>query len=204
MVERAVILAAMALPSTLQIALKEWATVCHALETGRQMLLLRKGGIYEAAGEFELENPQFLLFPTYLHQNLNMLKPGDQAGFEPRRAEPAQVRISAAGEVTDIVQLKSAAQMDALDAEHVWTPPLIDMRFNYRPQNPLYLMLVRAYRLAEPVTVENTPAYAGCKSWVPLDEAIETGDATPVMDDAAYDARAIDPRRRSGDRHRIR
>jgi hypothetical protein len=179
----------MSLPSALSIALKEWATVCHALETGRQMLLLRKGGIYEAAGEFELENPQFLLFPTYLHQNLNMLKPHAQAGFEPRSAEPAQIRISAAGEVTDIVQLKSRAQMDALEAEHVWTSPLIDMRFNYKPQNPLYLMLVRAYRLTEPVTVENTPAYAGCKSWVPLDEAIGTGEVTPAIDDAAYDQR---------------
>jgi hypothetical protein len=179
----------MALPNPLQIALKEWASVCHALETGRQIILLRKGGIYEAAGEFELENPQFLLFPTYLHQNLGMLKAGDQAGFEARSAEPQQIRISAAGEVTDIVQLKSRGQMDALDAEHVWTAPLIDMRFNYKPQNPLYLMLVRAHRLAEPVTVENTPAYAGCKSWVPLDEAIATGRATPVADDAAYDAR---------------
>src|SRR5215207_5488887 len=176
----------MALPTSLNIALKEWATVCHSLETGRQMLLLRKGGIYEAAGEFELENPQFLMFPTYLHQNLNMLKSAAQAGFEPRSAEPAQVRISAAGEVTDIVQLKSRSQMDALDAEHVWTSPLIDMRFNYKPQNPLYLMLVRAYRLAEPVTVENTPAYAGCKSWVPLDEPIATAPAAPAVSDAAY------------------
>jgi hypothetical protein len=173
----------------LQIALKEWATVCQALESGRQMLLLRKGGIYEAAGEFELENPQFLLFPTYLHQNLNMLKPDAQAGFEPRAAEPAQIRVSAAGEMTDIVQLKSRSQMDALEAEHVWTAPLIDMRFNYKPQNPLYLMLVRAYRLAEPVTVENTPAYAGCKSWVPLEEVITTGDARPVVDDTTYEAR---------------
>jgi hypothetical protein len=179
----------MALPNSLNIALKEWATVCLALETGRQMLLLRKGGIYEAAGEFELENPQFLLFPTYLHQNLNMLKPGDQAGFEARSSEPQQVRLSAAGEVTDIVQLKSRAQMDALEAEHVWTTPLIDMRFNYKPQNPLYLMLVRAYRLAEPVTVENTPAYAGCKSWVPLEDAIETARVKPVIDDASFDAR---------------
>ena len=179
----------MTLPASLPIALKEWATVCHALETGRQMLLLRKGGIYEAAGEFELENPQFLLFPTYLHQNLSMLKASDQAGFEPRSAEPAQVRISGAAEVTDIVQLKSRAQMDGLDAEHVWTAPLIDMRFNYKPHNPLYLMLVRAYRLPEPVTVENTPAYAGCKSWVPLDEPIATAAAAPAIDDGAYDAR---------------
>ena len=40
----------MAWPTALQVALKEWATVCHALETGRQTVLLRKGGIYEAAG----------------------------------------------------------------------------------------------------------------------------------------------------------
>ena len=184
----------MAWPTALQIALKEWASVCHALETGRQMVLLRKGGIYEAAGEFELENPQFVLFPTYLHQNLKMLKPDAHAGFEPRSAEPEQVRLSAAGVVTDIVQLKSRAQADALDDEHVWTAPLIDMRFNYKPQNPLYLMLVRAYRLAEPVTVENTPAYAGCKSWVPLEEPLATAGATAVMDDAAYERRRLEIR----------
>ena len=179
----------MAWPTSLQMALKEWATVCHALEGGRQLVLLRKGGIYEAAGEFELEHPQFVLFPTYLHQNLNMLKPDAHAGFEPRAAEPAQVRLAAAGVVTDIVQLKARAQVDALDDEHVWTPPLIDMRFNYKPQNPLYLMLVRAYRLPQPLVVENTPAYAGCKSWVPLDQAVETGNAVPVLDDLRYDLR---------------
>ena len=36
--------ASMALPDSLPVALKEWATVCRALETGRQMILLRKGG----------------------------------------------------------------------------------------------------------------------------------------------------------------
>lgn len=179
----------MSLPSFLQVALKEWAVVCRALETGEQMILLRKGGIYEAAGEFELEHRQFLLFPTYLHQNLNMLKPRYHAGYEPHGAEPDHVTLGAAGVVTDIVQLQSRAQMDALDNEHVWTPPLIDMRFNYRPDNPLYLLLLRAYRLARPVSVENTPAYAGCKSWVPLQQPIELGVLRPVMDDAQYAAR---------------
>jgi hypothetical protein len=172
-----------------QIALKEWASVCNALESGRQMILLRKGGIYEAAGEFELENRQFLLFPTYLHQNLNMLKAEAHEGFAAVSAEPGEVRISAAGLVTDILQLRSREQMDALEDEHVWAKPLIDMRFNYKPQNPLYLMLVRAYRLHQPVTVANTPAYAGCKSWVPLDEPIGTVDATPALDDLLYEHR---------------
>ena len=179
----------MAWPTSLQIALKEWASVCQALESGRLMILLRKGGIYEAAGEFELENPQFLLFPTYLHQNLNMLKPEAHSGFEQMSAEPSEVRLAAAGVVSDIIQLKSRGQMDAIDAEHVWTSPVIDMRFGYKPQNPLYLLLVRAYRLHQAVTVANTPAYAGCKSWVPLDEAIATGDAMPVLDDLRYEVR---------------
>jgi hypothetical protein len=179
----------MALTNSLSVALKEWASVCRALETGRQMLLLRKGGIYESAGEFEVEHPRFLLFPTYLHQKLTMLKPEAHGDFQPMSAEPSQIRISAAGEVTDIIELKSRAVMDSLDAEHVWLPPLIDMRFNYRPENPLYLLLVRAYRLSESVTVENTPAYAGCKSWVPLDHAIATTNAVPVLTDADYDAR---------------
>jgi hypothetical protein len=179
----------MAWPTSLSIALKEWASVCNALESGRQIILLRKGGIYEAAGEFELENPQFLLFPTYLHQNLKMLKPEAHEGFEAVGAEPSEVRISAAGVVSDIIQLCSRAQMDAIEDEHVWAKPLIDMRFGYKPENPLYLLLVRAYRLHQPIVVANTPSYAGCKSWVPLDEPISTGDAGAVLDDVKYEIR---------------
>ena len=177
----------MAWPSSLQVALKEWASVCCALEHGTQVVLLRKGGIYEAAGEFEVEHREFLLFPTYVHQNLKMLKSAGQVDFEARSEEPQQIRMSTAGVVTDIVQLKARRQMDAIDDEHVWTPPLLDMRFNYRPENPLYLLLVRAYRLHEPARVENTPEYSGCKSWVPLNQPVGTGNAIPVLDDLKYD-----------------
>src|SRR2546423_1031723 len=118
------------MPPSLQVALKEWAIVCRALQDGGQILLLRKGGIHESAGEFELENPAFLLFPTYLHQKREMLKPAYQAGFQAASAEPSRILLSATAEVTDIVRLKSRAQMDVLDAEHVWTGPLIDMRFS--------------------------------------------------------------------------
>jgi len=179
----------MVLPPSLGIALKEWATVCHALETGRQMLLLRKGGIFEAAGEFRLEHPQFLLFPTYLHQNANMLKPEARDRLEPRDSEPSHIPLAAAGVVTDVVRVRSRTQIDALDHEHVWTAPLIDMRFNYRPDNPLYLLVVRAYRLPHPTTVENTPAYAGCKSWVPLGQPVPTAGALPAVGDADYESR---------------
>jgi hypothetical protein len=173
------------LPAHLNIALKEWSVVCDALQDGRQIILLRKGGIYEAAGEFEIENRQFLLFPTFLHQNAAMLK---QADLRPMAAEPQQVKVSAAAVITDIIRMPSRAAMDSLDDQHIWSKALIDMRFNYRPENPLYLLLVRTYRLAAPVTIQNTPAYAGCKSWVPLETPIDT-TAAAALDDSAYDAR---------------
>ncbi len=179
----------MAWPSSLQVALKEWDTVCRALESGRQIILLRKGGIYESAGEFEVEHREFLLFPTYVHQKLEMLKPEAHGGFEARAEEPGQVTLTAAGVVTDIVRLASRSQMDLLEDEHVWAKPLIDMRFNYKPGNPLYLLLVRAYRLHAPLAIDNTPAYAGCKSWVPLDHPVALGDALPVLDDLRYEVR---------------
>lgn len=179
----------MALASTLHVGLKEWASVCSALEEGRQIILIRKGGIHESAGRFELENPQFLLFPTYLHQNAKMLKAAEQGRVTLANTEPEQITLSAAGEVTDIIQLKSRQQMDVLDDQHIWTPPLIDMRFNYRPENPLFLLLLRIWRLANPVTVQNTVEYAGCKSWVPLTKPVDTNDVKPPLADVDYDAK---------------
>src|SRR5688572_25237370 len=122
----------MGLSGEMHVALKEWAAVCAALEQGRQIVLLRKGVIHETGGRFELEHPRFLLFPTYLHQNREMLKASEHARFTAATAEPERITLSAAGEVTDIIQLKSRAQMDALEDQYVWTKPLIDMRFNYR------------------------------------------------------------------------
>jgi len=179
----------MPLPETLNVALKEWAVVARALEDGRQTILLRKGGIYESEGEFTLEHRDFLIFPTYLHQNLKMLKPEAHAGFEPATSEPDQIQLRLAGEVTEIVPVKSREAMDALDDQHIWTAPLIDMRFNYRPENQLYLLLLRGYRLPRPVTIKNTPAYAGCKSWVPLAEPVETGSAVAAVAEGEWEQR---------------
>src|SRR4051812_12344141 len=130
----------MELASSLNVALKEWASVCSALEEGRQIVLLRKGGILEAIGGFELEHPQFFLFPTYLHQNAQMLKEPERKRLVQLAQEPAEIVLSSVASVSDIIRLRERAQMDQLEREHIWTSPLIDMRFDYRPQNPLYLL----------------------------------------------------------------
>ncbi|MEX0655217.1 MAG: DUF1802 family protein [Phycisphaeraceae bacterium] len=174
----------------LDVALKEWAVVCDLLLEGRLTLLLRKGGIHERGGVavFELEHPRFALFPAWLHQVPNRMKPAYRERVVRRREEPVEVTLQGMAEATHIWQVPSREAFDALDDLHVWSKPQIDMRFNYKPERPLYLVAVRVSRLAAPKTIVNRPAYAGCKSWVPLEagDAVDEGGAAAVVDEGAY------------------
>ena len=66
------------LPPASSMALKEWAVACNALRDGEQIVILRKGGIHRDDNNFSTEfadHPEFLLFPTYLHQTRDLVKP---------------------------------------------------------------------------------------------------------------------------------
>ena len=177
-----------AFPNSLKTALKEWDIVCRSLGSGRQVILLRKGGISESIGGVEIEHRRFLLFPTFLHQNPALLKPEERPKMVARAAEPDEIELAYAGDIIDIVQVQSREKMDRLYDEHIWSPPLIDMRFAYRAEKPLYVVVVRAYRLKETVRLANTAAYAGCKSWVPLEEQVDVSGAQAALEDGPFDA----------------
>ena len=171
---------------SLDVGLKDWEAVCRALASGRQTLLLRKGGIHETAGVFELEQSRFILFPTWLHQNIEWIKPDDRADAQTFASEPDTVTLSTWAQVAEIVRVRSRAAIDALADEHIYLPPLIDMRFNYRPDKPLYVLIIRAYQLATPITIQNMPAYSGCRSWVPLENPIDLQNSSPALSDAEF------------------
>jgi hypothetical protein len=166
---------------TLSIALKEWDFLISALLAGRQALLLRKGGILESENQFELEHNRFLLYPTFVHQDPRMLKPALRQELERTRAEPDTITIRGYADVARIFEVPSRLQLEALDDVHIWDAAMLDMRFNYRPEKPLYLVILQAFSLAAPVAIKNTLEYAGCKSWVPLSEAVDISNAREAM-----------------------
>ena len=176
----------------IQISLKEWAIICDLLVSGQQALLVRKGGIEEAAGpgRFRLQSPRFALFPAWLHQAAERIKPAWREQVERFDHEPATVTIVGFGVVDHVWQAPSRESLDAVDDLHGWTREHLDMRWQYKPSQPLYVMAVRAYRLAAPRTVANNPRYAGCKSWVDLDpgDAIDAAGATPALTDDEFAA----------------
>ncbi len=178
----------------LNIALKEWSIVCDLMMEGRLSLLLRKGGIHEdrGPGEFRLEHPHFGLFPSWAHQKPQMVKEPFRRRVQVME-EPANITVAAIGQAERIWEVPSRTAFDRLDDLHCWTPEQIDMRFNYKPDHPLYLVAVRCALLPQPKTVVNDWSYGGCKSWVPLkpQDAIDPTGATPALDDETF-AQIID------------
>lgn len=174
----------------LDTALKEWSIVCDLLLTGELSLLLRKGGIHEPAGPgvFELEHTRFLLYPSYVHQKPEMLKPALRDRVHVLDQEPAEITFQGFGAAEKIWQVPSREAFDRLDHLHVWSPAQIDMRFNYKPDRPLYLVAVRAHRLPDPRTIQNHAEYTGCRSWIDLrpSDGVSDEEATPVLADEEF------------------
>ncbi len=167
------------------VALKEWSLLCDVLAQGRQAILLRKGGVYESAGEFELEHRRFPLYPTVIHQNPDMLKPEYALRITPALCEPKKIIIHSWADVFWITTVPDRVRMDRLNHLHIWNDKLLDMRFNYRPNYPLYLILLDVHRLVQPVELPMHDDYIGCRSWVNLKEPLAVGASEPVHSPAA-------------------
>lgn len=181
----------------IDIALKEWACVCDLLVGGKACLLLRKGGVHEdgGPGRFKLEHDRFALFPAWEHETLEWIKPELRPSRGPVTQEPAEIELKGYAEVAGIWEVPRVGgreAFDTLDDLHPWLPPQIDMRFNYKPDRPLYAMLVRAYRFESAKVIPNRRAFAGCKSWVPLgqNDVLNPTDVVASIDKEELDQRA--------------
>lgn len=167
-----------AIPEALRTAFKEWAVVCRALSSGRQTVILRKGGIHEQDGEFVPEHRHFWLYPTYLHQRPDGVKPW-ALPLPEDDAPPGELRFDLIAEVTQIDYATDPAALAAIRDRHVWSDATADQRFHYRRPG-LYVLTVRAWRVPEPLQVPLDPAFDGCKTWVDLGLELPTAGAVPV------------------------
>ncbi len=173
--------------------LKEWAVACEALRDGRQLLLIRKGGIREESGVFTIQDREFFLIPTYDHQNPNQLQLQYLESLN-RSLEtvpaPGMLRIDTYAKVEKILTASNEDQLLAASAEHLWNLEYIKLRFNFNPYDPLMLLVLRAYRLPQPIYLEFRPEYGGCTSWITLGEILSTSGAEPALSEEEFNIRA--------------
>src|SRR5438093_13572887 len=154
-------------------ALKEWASAIDALGRGEQVILIRKGGI--ADPKFGLEATKFYLFPTNFHDG----------GGQP----PSAVPISHWCEVVQTWEIRDLNALFRLEPLVVFDRQTLETRFRFRPDQAVHVIAVRTWALREPARITMTEAYAGCRSWVSLDEEIDIEGSQPVLSDADLKAK---------------
>lgn len=174
--------------STTTHALKEWAIAVDALERGKTIMLLRKGGIREEGKHFQVTYNQVLLYPTYEHQQPHLLKAEYASEVKPVTSgwHPKTVRIGSWAEITDILAVSEESAVEALLPYHIWNEQFARERFQWKPRQPLYILLLRTYRLPQPLMIPYHQKYGGCRSWIDLVEPIALENLVPVMDEANY------------------
>ncbi|BAY38113.1 hypothetical protein NIES2111_24580 [Nostoc sp. NIES-2111] len=168
--------------------LKEWAVAINALESGKTIMLLRKGGIKEKNRRFQVAHEQVLLYPTYEHQQPSLLK-AEYANLVhpvPSGWHPQTVRIGSWAQITDILPLNDEAIVKALLPFHIWNENFISDRLNWKPQQPIFILLLRTYKLPQSQEIPYLPEYGGCKSWIDIIAPIHLKDSQPVLSDSDY------------------
>ncbi len=166
-------------------ALKEWAAVISALGSGDQFVLIRKGGI--ADSRFGVEADRFYLFPTYLHQEEKQFKPAFRRHLETTRfagGEPSQVSITTWCEVVETMRVRDLSALNRLDPYVVFTDATLQERFRFREDQAVHVIAVRAHLLPRPVSIASRPSYAGCRSWISVDDEIDVTGSRPVLDES--------------------
>lgn len=175
-------------------ALKEWAIVCRALEEGRQVVLLRKGGILEYRQGFEVKHDRFLLFPTFEHQSKDHLQKDYADKLEEVLKEqpaPDSNKITAYAQVVEVKEMTDRSAVHSLAKYHIWNESYVNARIDYNPKKPMSVILLRVFKLESPIMVDSKPEWAGCKSWIPLDME---ASGKPALSDSQFDRIASEVR----------
>jgi hypothetical protein len=175
------------------IGFKEWQVVCDALASGRQSILLRKGGIHEGREGFSFAHESFFLFPTRFHALADQVREGD-VKVMPEWEPGDMIRITHHAEASWAITLADWEKVSALEPLHIYSEPTVRDRFDWEGKGmasgSIHLALVRIRELAEPWEFPYEARYGGCRSWVNLPEAPAgwRESARTVLDDEAFAA----------------
>ncbi len=166
--------------------LKEWAIVCEAMGRGEQSIILRKGGIAEGREGFGFRYPEFFLFPTFFHEQVEQVR---VRGADIPMAKEGKIEIRFFAKLITATQVTSWETVAALESFHVLQPAVVRERFDYDNTPGLSVALVRVFRLAPNWIFPDAPRYGGCRSWVTLPKQSSELRFEPVLTVEEHDRR---------------
>lgn len=155
------------------IGFKEWQVVCDALGVGKQLIILRKGGIHEGREGFSFAHDSFFLFPTRFHAIGDHVREG-VVEVAPEWKPGDVIRITHHVEAVLAITLTDWAHVQALEPYHIYSEKTVRDRFDWEGKGmasgSIHAALVRVSELAEPWEFAYEAKYGGCRSWLKLPE----------------------------------
>lgn len=172
-------------------ALKEWAATVDCLGKGRQIFLLRKGGLDEQTNSFFVEHSEFFFFPTYTHQAESSLNPIAKEDFVDTKESVNLVTLTYYGTVEEVIHISRIESLHCLDGLHNLNWPTVKQRFYYRNCPGLCLLVLKVYKRARPHHLPHLIRYNGCRSWVTLEKAVSTTSLENVLSDEQFEQQRV-------------
>ena len=175
------------------IGFKEWQVVWDALASGRQSILLRKGGIHEGRQGFSFAHTSFFLFPTRFHTITDHVREGT-VQVMPEWQPGDTIRITHHAEAAWASTLTDWEQVAVLESFHIYAEQTVRDRFDWEGKGmtsgSIHLALVRVRMLDEPWEFPYEANYGGCRTWVNLPAPPQNWreNATTVLSDGIFDA----------------
>jgi hypothetical protein len=155
------------------VAFKEWQVVCDALASGRQTLILRKGGIHEGRQGFSFAHESFFLFPTRFHAQSEQVREGEVVAM-PEWQVGDIIRITHHVQALRALTLTDWREVALLEPFHIYSEKTVRERFDWQGKGmvsgSIHVALVQVRKLAEPWDFPYEKSYGGCRSWVTLPE----------------------------------
>ncbi len=176
---------------TAAIGFKEWQIVCNALGSGRQSMILRKGGIHEGRAGFSFEHQSFYLFPTRFHAQAAQVREGD-VSETPEWQPGEEVAITHRAEVVRMANITEWSRVAALEPLHIYSEQTIRNRFDWNgggmATGSIHVALVRVSELSHAWKFPHLASYGGCRSWVKLPDppAKSLESARPVIEEEDF------------------
>ena len=172
--------------NNMSVAFKEWAIVCEAIGSGRQSIMLRKGGIAEGRDGFAFKHREFFLFPTWFHEQLEKTTLPHGTTLPTQLEGEIEIHYAVTLEWSRLVT--ETSHLPALREFHILQDSVIDERFRYDETPGIHVGFVRAFRLASPRRLPMQKNFGGCRSWVDL-PGLEDAELMPVISDEEHAAR---------------
>jgi hypothetical protein len=172
--------------NNMSVAFKEWAIVCEAIGSGRQSIMLRKGGIAEGRDGFAFKHQEFFLFPTWFHEQLEKTTFPVGTTLPPHLEGEIEIRYAVTLEWSRLVT--DASRLPSLREFHILHDSVVDERFRYDESPGIHVGFVRAFLLASPRRLPMQKNFGGCRSWVDL-PGLEDAELVPVISDEEHAAR---------------